>query len=148
MSIRPIFLIIILLSISCQNNTTEIMYPTTEKIPVVEEVEKLKEHIEKLQLNVVDCIVNNAATQICKSIWEYEIKEWDYTMNSNVRPIFLLTKFSLAINSMCDSCLPFSSIIASYNSVSNFLMFSMSFLLFISYKNSTVIFKLNNYFFC
>jgi prolyl oligopeptidase len=36
MSIRPIFLIIILLSISCQNNTTEIMYPTTEKIPVVD----------------------------------------------------------------------------------------------------------------
>ena len=36
MSIRPIFLIIILLSISCQNNTTEIMYPTTEKIHVVD----------------------------------------------------------------------------------------------------------------
>ena len=56
---------------------------------------KLKEHIENLQLNVVDCIVNNAATQICKSIWEYDINEWDYTMNSNVRPIFLLTKFCI-----------------------------------------------------
>jgi len=61
----------------------------------ISDADKLKEHIEKLQLNVVDCIVNNAATQICKSIWEYEIKEWDYTMNSNVRPIFLLTKFCI-----------------------------------------------------
>ena len=56
---------------------------------------KLKEEIDNLNLNVVDCIINNAATQICKPVWDYDIHEWDYTMNSNVRPIFLLTKFCI-----------------------------------------------------
>ena len=55
----------------------------------------LKEHIDQLGFDKIDCIVNNAATQICKPIWEYNINEWDYTMNSNVRPIFLLTKFCI-----------------------------------------------------
>lgn len=56
---------------------------------------KLKEEIDKLELDSIDCIVNNAATQICKPIWEYDVEEWDYTFNSNLRPIFLLTKFCI-----------------------------------------------------
>jgi CMP-N-acetylneuraminic acid synthetase/NAD(P)-dependent dehydrogenase (short-subunit alcohol dehydrogenase family) len=61
----------------------------------ISDANKLKEQIDTLEMNVVDCIVNNAATQICKPIWEYEIDEWDYTINSNLRPIFLLTKFCI-----------------------------------------------------
>jgi glucose 1-dehydrogenase len=41
----------------------------------------------------LDALVNNAAIQICKPITEMEIEEWDATMNSNLRSIFLTVKY-------------------------------------------------------
>ena len=36
MDLRPFFLLATLFLISCQNNPTEVTYPVTEKIPVVD----------------------------------------------------------------------------------------------------------------
>ena len=57
-----------------------------------ENVEKI---INNLQIEKLDCIVNNAAIQICKPIWELNVNEWDITMNSNLRPTFLFAKYGL-----------------------------------------------------
>jgi NAD(P)-dependent dehydrogenase (short-subunit alcohol dehydrogenase family) len=43
----------------------------------------------------LDCIVNNAACQICKPIWEMESNEWDLIYNCNVKAIFLFVKHGL-----------------------------------------------------
>lgn len=45
----------------------------------------------------LDCIVNNAACQICKPIWEMESSEWDLIYNCNVRSIFLFVKYGLEL---------------------------------------------------
>lgn len=45
--------------------------------------------------NRLDCIVNNAAHQICKPIWEMESEEWDMTYNCNVKCIYLFTKYCI-----------------------------------------------------
>lgn len=57
-----------------------------------EEIERL---INNLQINKLDCIVNNAAIQICKPMWELSVNDWDNTMNCNLRPTFLFTKYGL-----------------------------------------------------
>lgn len=53
-------------------------------------IDKIKEEIGKL-----DCIVNNAAFQVCKSIWETEEYEWDNIMNCNLKTIYLFAKYSI-----------------------------------------------------
>ncbi len=45
----------------------------------------------------LDCIVNNAALQICKPIWEMSEYEWDKVMNCNVKAVFLLVKYGLEL---------------------------------------------------
>ena len=55
-------------------------------------IDKIKEKYNKL-----DCIVNNAALQICKPFWEMEGIEWDLIYNSNVKSIFLLSKYALEL---------------------------------------------------
>lgn len=47
----------------------------------------------KQKYNQLDCIVNNAACQICKPIWQMEVDEWDKVYNVNVRSIFLFAKY-------------------------------------------------------
>ena len=56
-----------------------------------------KEIIEEInnKYGQLDCIVNNAACQICKPIWEMETNEWDLIYNVNVRSIFLFVKYGL-----------------------------------------------------
>lgn len=58
-----------------------------------------KEIIEVIQEKYgrLDCIVNNAACQICKPIWEMESKEWDLIYNCNVKSIFLFVKYGLSL---------------------------------------------------
>jgi NAD(P)-dependent dehydrogenase (short-subunit alcohol dehydrogenase family) len=46
-------------------------------------------HTEYSQLN---CIINNAACQICKPVWSMSVEEWDEVYNCNVRSIFLFVK--------------------------------------------------------
>lgn len=41
---------------------------------------------------VLTGIVNNAAIQICKPIFALDVNDWDRTMNTNVKSIFLSTK--------------------------------------------------------
>ena len=43
--------------------------------------------------NHLDCIVNNAALQICKPIWELTETDWDQTYNCNVKLSFLFIKY-------------------------------------------------------
>ena len=43
--------------------------------------------------NRVDCIVNNAAHQICKPIHESDSNDWNIIMNTNVKPSFLFAKY-------------------------------------------------------
>lgn len=45
--------------------------------------------------NKINCIVNNAAAQICKSILDMTIDEWDKTYNCNVKSIFLFVKYGI-----------------------------------------------------
>ena len=40
----------------------------------------------------LDALINNAAIQICKPLVEMEVEEWDATMESNLRSIFLTAK--------------------------------------------------------
>lgn len=45
----------------------------------------------------LDCIVNNAALQVCKPVWEMSEYEWDRVMNCNVKAVFLLVKYGLEL---------------------------------------------------
>lgn len=49
----------------------------------------------KKVLQKIDCIVNNAGSQICKPIWEMEENEWGLTFNCNLKSIYLIIKYSL-----------------------------------------------------
>jgi NAD(P)-dependent dehydrogenase (short-subunit alcohol dehydrogenase family) len=59
--------------------------------------------IQNLMLNIskdygrLDCIVNNAALQVCKPIWEMSEYEWDKVMDCNVKSVFLLVKHGLEL---------------------------------------------------
>ena len=57
--------------------------------------EKVENLINNLHIDKLDCIVNNAAVQICKPLWELDINDWDNTMNCNLRPTFLFAKYGL-----------------------------------------------------
>ena len=50
--------------------------------------------------NHLDCIVNNAAIQICKPIWELTETDWDNTYNCNVKITFLFVKYGLELLKM------------------------------------------------
>ena len=47
--------------------------------------------------NQLDCIIHNAAIQVCKPIWEMELTEWDDIFNCNLRIIFLLVKYGIEL---------------------------------------------------
>lgn len=49
------------------------------------------------QLGKLDCLINNAAIQINKHIWEMNCDEWDKTMNINTRSAFLLLKYVIEL---------------------------------------------------
>lgn len=52
----------------------------------------IKEHEGRL-----DCIINNAALQICKPIWEMDESEWDSTMSCNLKIIYQFVKYGLEL---------------------------------------------------
>jgi NAD(P)-dependent dehydrogenase (short-subunit alcohol dehydrogenase family)/CMP-N-acetylneuraminic acid synthetase len=51
----------------------------------------------KKKYNKLDCIINNAASQICKPIWEMDENEWDLIFNCNLKSIYLIVKESLEL---------------------------------------------------
>lgn len=51
----------------------------------------------------LDCIINNAAIQICKPIWELAEDEWIKTYNCNVMNIYLTAKYGLELLKKSDN---------------------------------------------
>jgi CMP-N-acetylneuraminic acid synthetase/NAD(P)-dependent dehydrogenase (short-subunit alcohol dehydrogenase family) len=47
--------------------------------------------------NKIDCIINNAAIQICKPIYDMSEEEWELTFDCNIKPIFLISKYALPL---------------------------------------------------
>ena len=47
----------------------------------------------KIEFGSLNCIVNNAAVQICKNLLETTLCEWDRMMNVNVRSILLSSQY-------------------------------------------------------
>jgi NAD(P)-dependent dehydrogenase (short-subunit alcohol dehydrogenase family)/CMP-N-acetylneuraminic acid synthetase len=45
----------------------------------------------------LDCIVNNAALQICKPVWEMDENDWSKTFDCNVKNIYLFVKYGLSM---------------------------------------------------
>tara|TARA_B100000902_G_C27236899_1_gene877936 strand:+ start:30 stop:1463 length:1434 start_codon:yes stop_codon:yes gene_type:complete len=45
----------------------------------------------------IDCIINNAAIQVCKDIWDLSYDEWDLTFSCNLKICFTLTKELLCL---------------------------------------------------
>jgi NAD(P)-dependent dehydrogenase (short-subunit alcohol dehydrogenase family) len=45
--------------------------------------------------NTIDCIVNNAAYQVCKPIYKYTEDDWDKTYGCNIKSIFLILKHGI-----------------------------------------------------
>lgn len=60
-------------------------------VSLSEEVEELFSWVME-EYQRLDALVNNAAVQICKTIAELTVDEWDATMASNLRSIFLTAK--------------------------------------------------------
>jgi len=49
------------------------------------------------KLKRIDCLVNCAAYQCCKPVWEYTTSEWDNSYHCNVRAVFLCVKYGIEI---------------------------------------------------
>ncbi len=47
----------------------------------------------------IDALVNNAAIQICKPLLEMSVHDWDSTMASNVRSVFLAVRYAYPLMS-------------------------------------------------
>jgi glucose 1-dehydrogenase len=60
------------------------------------DVETTLEWIGK-EFGRLDAIINNAAVQICKPLIEMQIDEWDLTMDTNLRPAFLLAHWGYSL---------------------------------------------------
>lgn len=60
------------------------------------EIEQVFKEINKNE-NKLDCIINNAALQICKPVWNFDINEWNDIYNCNIRSIFLNVKYGLEL---------------------------------------------------
>ena len=78
-------------------------------------------------LGALDVLVNNAATNVEKSIEELTLEEWDHVTNTNQRSAFLLAKLSLPLlkQSEAGSIINISSVNA-MQSLPNFTVYSAS----------------------
>jgi len=56
-------------------------------------ITRIYEHTEAFS-NVLDAVVNNAAIQVSKPLLETSVEEWDLTMASNLRSVFLGAKLA------------------------------------------------------
>lgn len=61
------------------------------------EENSVKHIIQSIEKNEkrIDCIVHNAAVQICKPIWEQTEKEWDLTFDCNLKTIYRFVKHGI-----------------------------------------------------
>ena len=68
-------------------------FPVEADISDPAQIEKIYAEAEKVS-NVLDAVINNAAIQVSKSILDTSAEEWDLTMASNLRSVFLGVKLA------------------------------------------------------
>jgi len=73
--------------------THEDYFPVEADISDPAQIEKIYSQAEKVT-DVLDAVINNAAIQVAKSILETSAQEWDLTMASNLRSVFLGVKLA------------------------------------------------------
>lgn len=81
-------------SLSAQTSSNNIDYYIQSDLSLEVSPQYIIEQIKK-KYGQLDCIVNNAACQICKPIWNMNSSEWDLIYNCNVKSIFLFVKYGL-----------------------------------------------------
>ena len=73
--------------INAQNNDCKIIVSDISKTESMNDIYSQIEHKEKIEL-----LINNAGIGVFKSITDTTIKDWDNTINTNLRGSFLMTK--------------------------------------------------------
>ena len=73
--------------INIQNNDCKIIISDISKNESIDDIYSQIEHKEKIEL-----LINNAGIGIFKNITDTSIKDWDNTLNTNLRGSFLMTK--------------------------------------------------------
>ena len=73
--------------INIQNNDCKIIVSDISKNESIDDIYSQIEHKEKIEL-----LINNAGIGIFKNITDTSIKDWDNTLNTNLRGSFLMTK--------------------------------------------------------
>ena len=61
--------------------------------------EQIKEIFVKIKTftNHIDALINNSAIQVCKPFTEMDVKEWDLIFHTNVRSVFLCSKYAFPL---------------------------------------------------
>ena len=81
------------LDISDESKGEKLNYDMYYKCDISNE-EEIKRVVNDLAYyNKIDVIVNNAAYQLCKKLVDSSLAEWDIVINSNLKSVFLLTKY-------------------------------------------------------
>ncbi len=73
--------------INAQNNECKIIISDISKTESINDIYSQIEHKEKIEL-----LINNAGIGVFKNITDTTIKDWDDTLNTNLRGSFLMTK--------------------------------------------------------
>ena len=84
----------IVIGTDIKNSNNDCDFFITADLNNENDIKKMINDIKK-KYNKLNCIINNAALQICKPIWEMSSNEWDLIYNINLKSIFLITKYSL-----------------------------------------------------
>ena len=87
--------------INSKNKNIDLFY--NKDIICKEDFDEIINNI-KQKFDIIDCIVNNAAIQICKNIWEIEDFEWNDTFDCNLKTTFLFVKNLLDLLKNSDNC--------------------------------------------
>ena len=73
--------------IKAQNNDCKVIVSDISKTEAIDDIYSQIKHKEKIEL-----LINNAGIGVFKSITDTTIKDWDNTINTNLRGSFLMTK--------------------------------------------------------
>ena len=53
----------------------------------------------------IDCLINNAAYQVCQPIWDTSEEDWDKVYSCNVKAIYLFVKYGLELLKKSKGCI-------------------------------------------
>lgn len=82
--------------------------------------------LEKIKANNVYAIINNAALCLKKPFYEYSIQDWETVINTNIRPIWMLSKIFLDQLKKSKGCIVNVSSIHSIATLENNSIYAMS----------------------